>query len=106
MNTEKKGIEFITNLWSSVIELKDAAFINIKARQLRKESRNAIVNLIKEIENDTDLFQDNLEKMAVDSVDYSFKYFNDINKRILLNSKELEISKNTYKKLFNEDYES
>lgn len=27
MNTEKKGIEFITNLWSSVIELKDAAFI-------------------------------------------------------------------------------
>lgn len=105
LSKNKKGIDFITNVWESVAKIKDAAFISIKARKLKKEAKDTISDLVRQIENDTELFQDNFEKMAVDSVNYTFKDFKEIQKRILLNEKDLEISKITYKKLFNEDYE-
>ncbi len=104
MSTEKlTGVDYLSNIWKGVINIKDATMISIKARNLKRTAEQHIKNIESKIDDDELLFQNNIEKNAIDSNDFSFSSFNEIQKRILLNKKELEIAKATYKSLFNED---
>lgn len=104
MNTEKlTGVDYLSNIWKGVINIKDAAMISIKARNLKRTAEQYIKKIESKIADDELLFQNNIEKNAIDSNDFTFASFNDIQRGILLNKKELEIAKSTYKALFNEE---
>lgn len=104
METEKKGINFLTTIWKNITNLKDDAALYLRAKSIKKDGSSYIKKLTADIDDMEEDFVNKLEKMAIkDGETTTFEELVNIRKNIEQNKKVLKIAQETYFAIFNEN---